>query len=129
VHGDVCIPFLSFYFLGFEYTIIQVIAGYHGLDGHYLVQPKQCQYCFLLERGMIILMYHQQVAFEASPITTLLELEVGREMCEMLGYSLDPDKIIQPWGHIACDGSKSKLAYSFDIYSIYNTSRCQPGSE
>ncbi|TFK37682.1 PLP-dependent transferase, partial [Crucibulum laeve] len=47
------------------------------------------------------------VAFEASPITTLLELDVGSQMCEMLGYKEVDD--IKPWGHIACDGTVANL--------------------
>lgn len=41
------------------------------------------------------------VAAEASPVTTALEIEVGRQLCTMLGYGADPE----PWGHITCDGS------------------------
>jgi glutamate/tyrosine decarboxylase-like PLP-dependent enzyme len=46
------------------------------------------------------------VAAEASPVTTLLEMKVGDELCEMLGYNID-DKAEMPraWGHITCDGS------------------------
>ncbi|KAF8962310.1 PLP-dependent transferase [Flammula alnicola] len=47
------------------------------------------------------------VAFEASPITTLLELDVGMQLCEMLGYSRSGS--IPPWGHIACDGTVANL--------------------
>ena len=50
------------------------------------------------------------VAFEASPITTLLEIDVGHDMCEMLGYK-ETDSDGQPlyWGHIACDGTVANL--------------------
>ncbi|MCC5907003.1 MAG: hypothetical protein JJU13_12385 [Balneolaceae bacterium] len=46
------------------------------------------------------------VAAEASPVTTVLEMKVGDELCEMLGYNIedDPDKT-RAWGHITCDGS------------------------
>jgi hypothetical protein len=50
------------------------------------------------------------VAAEAGPCTTLLEIEVGDDLCRMLGYRLpDPEALllgaIKPWGHITCDGS------------------------
>lgn len=41
------------------------------------------------------------VAPEASPVTTAIEIEVGRQLCTMLGYGNVPE----PWGHITCDGS------------------------
>ncbi|KAI0266860.1 PLP-dependent transferase [Gloeopeniophorella convolvens] len=44
------------------------------------------------------------VAFEASPITTVIELEVGRQLCEMLGYT-DPNS----WGHLPSDGTIANL--------------------
>ncbi|WP_052444663.1 pyridoxal-dependent decarboxylase [Flammeovirga sp. OC4] len=64
------------------------------------------------------MLYNQNnVAAEASPVTTLLELEVGNDLCEMLGYNTQPintnktsksdvntNKIVS-WGHITCDGS------------------------
>jgi glutamate/tyrosine decarboxylase-like PLP-dependent enzyme len=80
------------------------------------------------------MLYNQNnVAAEASPITTWLELEVGNDLCRMLGYDVParepvppapipqpcapPDKIepapppekIVPWGHITCDGSVANI--------------------
>lgn len=54
------------------------------------------------------------VAFEASPFTTMLEIRVGLEMCKMLGYpnsdpNDDSEKGLRPWGHIACDGTVANL--------------------
>lgn len=72
------------------------------------------------------MLYNQNnVAAEASPVTTFLEMEVGDDLCRMLGYYV-PDRkyddcqgIIydQPkedkrpgaWGHITCDGSVANL--------------------
>lgn len=59
------------------------------------------------------MLYNQNnVAAEASPVTTLLELEVGKDLCRMLGFGQenaceDPllEDPVQPWGHITCDGS------------------------
>jgi glutamate/tyrosine decarboxylase-like PLP-dependent enzyme len=57
------------------------------------------------------MLYNQNnVAAEASPVTTLLEIEVGKDLGRMLGYHL-PDEAGQkrgdltPWAHITCDGS------------------------
>jgi glutamate/tyrosine decarboxylase-like PLP-dependent enzyme len=54
------------------------------------------------------------VAAEASPVTTLLEMQVGDDLCKMLGYpipSTDEGETgtIRPWGHITCDGSVANL--------------------
>ena len=67
------------------------------------------------------LLYNQNnVAVEASPVTTILEMHVGNELCKMLGYSVHPigmkagefkiaDDQITGWGHITCDGSVANL--------------------
>ena len=58
------------------------------------------------------MLYNQNnVAAEASPITTYLEMQVGDELCKMLGYEvaeIDQDAK-RPWGHITCDGSVANL--------------------
>ena len=57
------------------------------------------------------MLYNQNnVAAEASPVTTTLELLVGRDLCAMLGYRRPSEEDIArgaicPWGHITCDGS------------------------
>lgn len=58
------------------------------------------------------MLYNQNnVAAEASPVTTLLEIQVGRDLCELLGFhvtkegSKAADDSIESWGHITCDGS------------------------
>lgn len=47
------------------------------------------------------------VAAEGSPVTTILEMKVGDQLCEMLGYNVDDEDFSTPraWGHITCDGS------------------------
>lgn len=63
------------------------------------------------------ILYNQNnVAAEASPVTTALETEVGRDLCGMLGYtvpSLDAETSSTttptPWGHITCDGSVANI--------------------
>jgi len=51
------------------------------------------------------------VAFEGSTATTFLELLVGNDICQMLGYVIPkPGKAgISPWGHITCDGSVANI--------------------
>lgn len=57
------------------------------------------------------MLYNQNnVAAEASPVTTLLEIIVGESLCRMLGFHVPKkmhadDKKIRAWGHITCDGS------------------------
>ncbi len=46
------------------------------------------------------------VAYEGSPGTTVLEMLVARDLCRMLGYEADPDpKGIKPWGHLVGGGT------------------------
>jgi glutamate/tyrosine decarboxylase-like PLP-dependent enzyme len=57
------------------------------------------------------MLYNQNnVAAEASPVTTPLEMQVGEDLCQMLGYPVSDDpNAIQPWGHITCDGSVANM--------------------
>ncbi len=71
------------------------------------------------------MLYNQNnVAAEASPVTTQLEMRVGDDLCKMLGYHapkqiLDEDGVvvdseieegkIRAWGHITCDGSVANM--------------------
>ena len=54
------------------------------------------------------------VAFEGSTATTLLEMWVGDDLCRMLGYAI-PDEAamargaVRPWGHITCGGTISNI--------------------
>lgn len=46
------------------------------------------------------MMYNpNNVATEASPLTTEKERDVGVDLCNMLGYGNDN---VKPWGHITC---------------------------
>ena len=54
------------------------------------------------------------VAFEGSTATTIIELKVGDDLCQMLGYTLPSEKemefgAIRPWGHITCDGTVANI--------------------
>ncbi|KAF8466153.1 pyridoxal phosphate-dependent transferase [Kalaharituber pfeilii] len=48
------------------------------------------------------------VAAEASPITTQIEKWVGEDLCKMLGYTVK-ESVDSAWGHITCDGSIANL--------------------
>ncbi len=54
------------------------------------------------------------VAFEGSTATTILEMLVGDDLCRMLGYTI-PDEAeiekgaIRPWGHITCGGTVANI--------------------
>ncbi|MBO1347740.1 MAG: hypothetical protein EBE86_010250 [Hormoscilla sp. GUM202] len=53
------------------------------------------------------MLYNQNnVALEASPITTVLEVEASQDLCEMLGYRETTPK---PWGHLTCGGSTANI--------------------
>ncbi len=67
--------------------------------------------------GLIAGMLYNQnnVAAEASPITTRLEIEVGNDLCRMLGYRVPPPGAPpspdwpQPWGHITSGGTVANI--------------------
>lgn len=49
------------------------------------------------------------VSWEASPITTLIEVEVGRELAKMLGFGNTPQELARTWGHITSGGTVGNL--------------------
>ncbi|MGH3708932.1 MAG: pyridoxal phosphate-dependent decarboxylase family protein [Pseudonocardiaceae bacterium] len=58
---------------------------------------------------------NNNVALEASKITTFLEIIVGNELCKMVGYppapppkEVDKDEP-RSWGHITCDGTVANI--------------------
>jgi glutamate/tyrosine decarboxylase-like PLP-dependent enzyme len=56
------------------------------------------------------MLYNQNnVALEASPVTSVLERLVGDDICKMLGFDLDNSQVPRPWAHITCDGSVANL--------------------
>lgn len=60
---------------------------------------------------MTMLYNPNNVAFEVSPITTIVELEVGQDLSRLFGYNVDPEKTELPlaWGHTTCGGSIANL--------------------
>lgn len=54
------------------------------------------------------------VAFEGSTATTVLELLVGDDLCHMLGYTIPASGAVdagavRPWGHVTCDGTVANI--------------------
>lgn len=62
----------------------------------------------LLGYFMTMLYNPNNVALEASPMTTLVEMRVGDQLCKMFGYNKDPDGPVG-WGHVTCDGTIANL--------------------
>jgi glutamate/tyrosine decarboxylase-like PLP-dependent enzyme len=67
-----------------------------------------------------MLLNPNNVSFQASPITTLLELEVGKELCKMIGFKDSPEEgeewnegqmegDIRSWGHLTTDGTVANI--------------------
>lgn len=58
-------------------------------------------------------MLHNQnnVAAEGGPVTSMLEVSAGEDLCRMLGYRFPEqgDTFPRPWGHITCDGSVANI--------------------
>jgi len=65
-------------------------------------------------------LYNQNnVAAEASPVTTRLEIEVGNDLCRMLGYAVEEGAApaakatagggLVPWGHITSGGTVANI--------------------
>lgn len=65
----------------------------------------------LLGYFMTMLYNPNNVALEASPLTTVAELKAGRQLCNLFGYNTDEGKKGEPlaWGHITCDGTIANL--------------------
>ncbi|KAI0455119.1 pyridoxal-dependent decarboxylase domain-containing protein [Xylaria acuta] len=65
----------------------------------------------LLGYFMTMLYNPNNVAIEASPLSTVAEIEVGEQLCELFGYNIDQDDTEAPtgWGHVTCDGTVANL--------------------
>jgi glutamate/tyrosine decarboxylase-like PLP-dependent enzyme len=63
----------------------------------------------LLGYFMTMLYNPNNVALEASPMTTLVELRVGKQLCKLFGYNVDEFKSPLAWGHITCGGTVANL--------------------
>jgi hypothetical protein len=71
----------------------------------------------LLGYFMTMLYNPNSVALKANPITTVAELKVGEQLCELFGYKAPhtPDPTgrrkddSESWGHITCDDTVANL--------------------
>ncbi|KAK3986129.1 pyridoxal phosphate-dependent transferase [Cladorrhinum sp. PSN332] len=60
---------------------------------------------------MTMLYNPNNVAVEASPLSTVAEIEVGEQLCELFGFENNPTDKNTPtaWGHVTCDGTVANL--------------------
>ena len=60
--------------------------------------------------GYITAMFYNQnnVATEASTVTSQLELEVGQDLCKLMGFNA-PEGKPKPWGHITAGGTIANI--------------------
>ncbi|TGJ78751.1 hypothetical protein E0Z10_g10012 [Xylaria hypoxylon] len=65
----------------------------------------------LLGYFMTMLYNPNNVAIEASPLSTVAEIEVGEQLCELFGYNIDQNNTEAPlgWGHVTSCGTISNL--------------------
>lgn len=65
----------------------------------------------LLGYFMTMLYNPNNVALEASPLSTVAEIEVGEQLCELFGYNIDESNKEVPtaWGHVTCGGTVANL--------------------
>lgn len=65
----------------------------------------------LLGYFMTMIYNPNNVAVEASPFTTVVELRAGKQLCEMFGFNTKEKAEGPPlsWGHITCDGTVANL--------------------
>ncbi|KAB8237316.1 hypothetical protein ETB97_007633 [Aspergillus alliaceus] len=65
----------------------------------------------LLGYFMTMIYNPNNVALEASPLTTVAEMEVGEQLCHLFGYNIDPTRKDVPtgWGHVTCGGTVANL--------------------
>lgn len=65
----------------------------------------------LLGYFMTMLYNPNNVTLEVSPLTTIAEVAVGNDLCDLFGYNTDPGNTELPlaWGHIVSGGSIANL--------------------
>ena len=98
-------------------TVFKVSSGNSWMGRDHPQQPEQRKTSCLFQRTIRVAHTLRKVAFEASPFTTIIELEVGSELCSMLGYPTDTKSTIQPWGHVACDGTIANMESMWYVHA------------
>lgn len=65
--------------------------------------------------GYLMAMIHNpnNLALEGSPLGTVVETEVGEQLCEMFGFNIYPENTAEPtgWGHITSGGTVANLEF------------------
>ncbi|MDL1888648.1 pyridoxal-dependent decarboxylase [Nitrospirales bacterium NOB] len=61
----------------------------------------------LLAQLITTLYNPNNIALDAAPVTVPLELQVGRQLCRMVGYNLDEKQSPCAWGHLTSGGTIS----------------------
>ncbi|KAI1311839.1 pyridoxal-dependent decarboxylase domain-containing protein [Xylaria venustula] len=138
-HEDVSHQVISSYFIGpqaenlpyFKENISIILEEleksrkkYYPEDGTFIDEETQKTPAFvasmdkmtramasLLGYFMTMLYNPNNVAIEASPLSTVAEIEVGEQLCELFGYNINPDNTDAPtgWGHVTCGGTVANL--------------------
>ncbi|KAI1431521.1 pyridoxal-dependent decarboxylase domain-containing protein [Xylaria sp. CBS 124048] len=75
----------------------------------------------LLGYFMTMLYNPNNVAIEASPLSTVAEIEVGEQLCELFGYNIDPENIDAPlsWGHVTCGEARNLKFYPLSLRQAF----------
>ncbi|CCO32119.1 L-2,4-diaminobutyrate decarboxylase Short=DABA decarboxylase [Rhizoctonia solani AG-1 IB] len=73
------------------------------------------------------------VCTESSPLTSVIERDVGLQLCQMLGYDISNTESSKPWGHIVCGGSVANLesiwaARNMKFYPLSLACALEPGA-
>ncbi|KAL9616077.1 MAG: hypothetical protein Q9160_009012 [Pyrenula sp. 1 TL-2023] len=127
---------ISSYFLGpkaenykiFKKCLVEILESqrdarldYFPKDGKFITEGTQASAAYRQSVRKMInatrqashLLGKHSIPFciEASPFTTVAEIEVGEQFCNLFGYNVDPNDESQPtaWGHIVCDGTVANL--------------------
>lgn len=63
-----------------------------------------------LAASIATLLYNpNNVSWEVSPITTLLEVEVARELAAMVGFGRGAEELARTWGHVTSGGTVANI--------------------
>ncbi|PYH70873.1 pyridoxal phosphate-dependent decarboxylase family protein, partial [Aspergillus vadensis CBS 113365] len=86
--------------------------------------------------GYFMTMLHNpnNVAVEASPVSSYAETQVGKQLCQMLGYNTDPEHELVGWGHLTSGGTTANMesiwvARNLKFYPVSLRCAMEPGSD
>ncbi|VUC26346.1 unnamed protein product [Clonostachys rosea] len=85
----------------------------------------------LLGYFMTMLYNPNNVALEASPLSTVAEIEVGEQLCTLFGYNINDESTEEPtgWGHVTCDGTIANLeSINLKYYPLSLREAMKPGA-